>query len=69
MILHSLETDKVIAGGLIVALLLGIIGDIIITLITGTASPIEQCSKEIVIGLAGYMGRGGVNKIMQNKEG
>ncbi len=53
--LATWNTDKIIGAGLIVALLLLIIGNIIITLNTGKF-PTSDLPINIVTGLAGYMG-------------
>ena len=58
------NTDKIIGAGLIIVALSAVIGSVIVTLFTGTESALETCAKEIAIGLAGYMGRGGVEKFM-----
>ena len=50
------NTDKIIGAGLIVALILLIVGNMVITLWTGNF-PTSDLPMNIVTGLAGYMGR------------
>lgn len=64
--LRNWNTDKIIGAGLIIVALSAVVGSVIVTLFTGTESALETCAKEIAIGLAGYMGRGGVEKFMGN---
>lgn len=66
--LNKWSTDKIIGAGLIVVALSAIIGAVIVTLVTGGESSLVTCAKEIGIGLAGYMGRGGVEKWMMADE-
>ena len=54
--MQNWNTDKIIGAGLILALLILIIGNIIITLHTGQF-PTSDLPMNIVTGLAGYMGR------------
>lgn len=54
--MRNWSTDKIIGTGLILALLIKIVGDIVITVINGTAPP-SDLPMNIVTGLAGYMGR------------
>lgn len=54
--MRNRSTDKIIGTGLILALLIKIVGDIVITVINGTAPP-SDLPMNIVTGLAGYMGR------------
>ena len=63
--MNSWNTDKIIGAGLILALILLIIGNIIITLYTGKF-PTSDLPMNIVTGLAGYMGRSLLEK--QKKE-
>lgn len=66
--MHDWDTDKIIGAGLILVALSAVIGSVVITLATGSDSALETCAKEIAIGLAGYMGRGGVEKF-RKKDG
>lgn len=59
------STDKIIGAGLILVALSAVAGSIIVTIMTGADSALETCAKEIAIGLAGYMGRGGVEKFVK----
>ena len=54
--MRNWSTDKIIGTGLILALLIKIVGDIMITVINVTAPP-SDLPMNIVTGLAGYMGR------------
>jgi len=54
--LKNWNTDKIIGAGLIVALILLIVGNMVITLWTGNF-PTSDLPMNIVTGLAGYMGR------------
>ena len=56
MLVKNWNTDKIIGAGLIVALILLIIGNVMITLVTGNF-PTSDLPMNIVTGLAGYMGR------------
>lgn len=62
------ETDKIIGAGLILVAFSAVVGTVIVTLATGSDSVLETCAKEIAIGLAGYMGRGGVEKFRKKSE-
>ena len=62
------DTDKIIGAGLIIVALSAVVGSVVVTLATGSDSALETCAKEIAIGLAGYMGRGGVEKFRKREE-
>ena len=66
--MNDWDTDKIIGAGLIVVALSAVVGSVVVTLATGADSALETCAKEIAIGLAGYMGRGGVEKF-RKKDG
>jgi len=66
--MHDWETDKIIGAGLILVAFSAVVGTVIVTLATGSDSALETCAKEIAIGLAGYMGRGGVEKFRKKNE-
>ncbi len=60
------NTDKIIGAGLVLALLILIIGNIILAMYTGKF-PTTDLPMNIVTGLAGYMGRSLLEK--QKKDG
>ena len=60
------NTDKIIGAGLVLALLILIIGNIIFAMYTGKF-PTTDLPMNIVTGLAGYMGRSLLEK--QKKDG
>ena len=66
--MNDWETDKIIGAGLILVSFSAVVGTVIVTLATGSDSALETCAKEIAIGLAGYMGRGGVEKFRKKNE-
>lgn len=66
--MNEWDTDKIIGAGLILVALSAVVGSVIVTLATGSDSALETCAKEIAIGLAGYMGRGGVEKFRKKNE-
>ena len=66
--MNDWDTDKIIGAGLIVVALSAVVGSVVVTLATGSDSALETCAKEIAIGLAGYMGRGGVEKFRKKDE-
>lgn len=58
------NTDKIIGAGLIIALILLVIGNVVVGLITGLYPPTDL-PMNIVTGLAGYMGR----SLLEKKKG
>ena len=60
------SADKIIAVGMMAALLLTILGADIVSVMKGDME-IASLGKEIIIGLFGYMGRGAV-QMMQNSQ-
>ena len=60
--MKNIDTDKIIGAGLIAALLLKIIGDVVIVLF-GFTVPAGDLATNIVACLAGYMGRSLLEKI------
>lgn len=61
--MNNWDTDKIIGAGLIVVAITALLGSVVVTLGVGIESSLGECVKDIVIGLAGYMGRGGVDKL------
>ena len=61
------SADKIIAVGMMAALLLTILGADIVSVMKGDME-IASLGKEIIIGLFGYMGRGAI-QTMQGKTG
>lgn len=66
-ILNSWSTDKIIGAGLILALILISVGNILIALRTGTYPPTDL-PMNIVTGLAGYMGRSLLEKVKKETD-
>ena len=62
------SADKIIAVGMMAALLLTIIGTDIVAVMKGDME-IASLGKEIIIGLFGYMGRGAVQAIQNQSNG
>ena len=61
------SADKMVAVGITAALLLTVIGIDIVAVMHGDMS-IASLGKEIVIGLFGYMGRGGIQALQQQQQ-
>ena len=61
------STDKIIAVGMMAALLTTVITADAVAVMQGDMS-ITSLGKEIVIGLFGYIGRGGMQSIPQNEK-
>jgi len=60
--LNDWNTDKIISAGLILALILLVIGNVIVGLYTGNFPPTDLPSN-IASGLIGYMGKAFIDKL------
>ena len=65
--MKNIDTDKIIASGLIIALIFYFVVVLVIALVTERFLPLELAGN-IVTGLAGYMGRSLAEKLKQDKE-
>ena len=65
--LSRLDTDKIIGTGLILALILFVVGNVILVLCGHPSLPIEF-GNTIVTGLVAYMGRSLADKFRVHKE-
>ena len=61
------STDKIVGAGLVVIALVSVVGAVIVNILTGAETSVVQCAKDISLGLAGFMGREGLEKIGHRK--
>ena len=61
------STDKIVGSGLVLALVIAALGDVFISLMLGTAT-YGSLTKDITLGLVGYLGRGQMEKRTDKKE-
>ncbi|MBR3746642.1 MAG: hypothetical protein IKN27_06745 [Selenomonadaceae bacterium] len=65
--LGKIDTDKILGTGLVSALILFVVGNVILVLVGQTPLPMEF-GNTIVTGLVAYMGRSLVEKLRNQKD-